>query len=76
MIGRKESFGIFVAVLAPKAEPIKAGIAIRNASLKSGLIRLRYERVALEVPRKDGSLFVPSRSEGSVLGRATRSEGS
>jgi hypothetical protein len=76
IIGRKASFGISVATVAPSAEPIKAGTAIENAIRKSGLIFLRYEAVALAVPRNDGSLFVPSSSAGGVLGIATKSAGS
>ena len=76
MIGRKASLGIFVAVLAPNADPQNAGIAIRIASLKSGLIRLRYESVALVVPRNDGNLFVPRSRDGSVFGSPIKSDGS
>ena len=76
MIGRKASLGIFVAVLAPRALPQNAGIAITKANLKSGRIRLRYESVALDVPRNDGNLLVPRRREGSVFGNPINSDGS
>ena len=76
MMGLNASLGIFVATLAPSPEPIKAGIAITKANLKSGLTFLRYEAVAPRVPRKDGNLLVPNSNEGAVLGIEIRSEGS
>lgn len=76
MIGRKASLGILVATLAPKPEPIKAGTAIAKANLKSGFIFRRYEAVAPNVPRKEGSLLVPNKSEGAVLGIEISNEGS
>ena len=76
MIGRKASFGIKVATVAPKAAPINAGTAIANAIRKSGLSLHRYEAVALAVPRNEGNLFVPSSSAGGVLGKATSNAGS
>jgi hypothetical protein len=75
-MGRKASFGIRVATLAPRPDPTNAGTAIAMANLKSGFIFRRYEAVAPKVPRKEGSLLVPSRSEGAVFGIEIRSEGS
>ncbi|MEY3715904.1 MAG: hypothetical protein RL155_779, partial [Actinomycetota bacterium] len=41
-----------------------------------GFTFLRYEAVAPRVPRKDGNLLVPNKSEGAVFGIEMRSEGS
>ena len=76
MMGRKASFGICVATFAPIPEPTKAGRAIAKANLKSGFTFRRYEAVATEVPRKEGSLLVPSSVAGAVPGMLTKSAGS
>jgi len=76
IMGRNASLGIKVATVAPNAAPIKAGRAIAKAMRKSGRSLRRYEAVALAVPRKEGSLFVPSNSAGGVFGSATRRAGS
>ena len=76
MIGLKASLGILVAALAPIPEPMNAGMAITNASLKSGFTFRRYEAVAPRVPKNDGSLLVPSKSEGAVFGIEISRDGS
>ena len=75
-MGLNASLGIRVAALAPRPEPKNAGTAIMKASLKSGFTRRKYDAVAPRVPRNDGSLFVPSKSDGAVLGIEISSEGS
>ena len=59
MIGRNTLFGNSAASLAPAAEPINAGIAIDAVSRRSGFTLRKYAAAENDVPKIDGTLFVP-----------------
>jgi hypothetical protein len=57
--GLRISVGIYEARDAPPIEPRKAGSAIVISNLESVLIFRRYISAEADVPKIDGTLFVP-----------------